>query len=46
VAERLRYAGLPVTTLLGSGRDGPVVLCMAVVPRRQTPTTIKMAKLC
>ena len=44
VAERLRYAGLPVTTLLGSGRDGPVVLCMAVVPRRQTPTTIKMAK--
>lgn len=44
VAERLRYAGLPVTTLVGSGRDGPVVLCMAVVPRRQTPTTIKMAK--
>jgi len=44
VAERLRYAGLPVTTLLGSGRDGPVVLCMAVVPRRQTPSTIKMAK--
>jgi len=44
VAERLRYAGLPVTTMVGSGRDGPVVLCMAVVPRRQTPTTIKMAK--
>ena len=44
VAERLRYAGLPVTTLLGGGRDGPVVLCMAVVPRRQTPMTIKMAK--
>ncbi len=44
VAERLRYAGLGVTTFVGRGRDGPVSLCMTVVPRRQTPATIRMAR--
>lgn len=44
VAERLRYAGVRVTTFVGSGRDGPVSLCMTVVPRRQTPSVIKMAR--
>lgn len=44
VAERLRYANLRVTTFVGSGRDGPVSLCMTVVPRRQTPAVIKMAR--
>jgi uncharacterized protein YebE (UPF0316 family) len=44
VAERLRYAGLRVTTFVGSGRDGPVSLCMTVVPRRQTQEAIRMAR--
>ena len=44
VAERLRYAGLRVTTFVGSGRDGPVSLCMTVVPRRQTQNAIRMAR--
>jgi uncharacterized protein YebE (UPF0316 family) len=44
VAERLRYAELRVTTLSGSGRDGPVALCVAVVPRKQTRAVIKMAR--
>jgi len=44
VAERLRFAGLPVTTFVGAGRDGPVSMCIAVVPRRQTHATIRMAR--
>jgi len=44
VAERLRFAGLRVTTFLGGGRDGPVALCMAIVPRKKTAGTIRMAR--
>lgn len=44
VAERLRFGGFLVTSLEGSGRDGPVSICMAVVPRRQTTSAIRMAK--
>lgn len=44
VAERLRFADLRVTTLGGNGRDGPVALCLAFVPRRQTPAVVRMAK--
>lgn len=44
VAERLRYAGLLVTTLSGSGRDGPVAMGIAVVPRKLTQVTMSMAK--
>ena len=44
VAERLRYAEHCVTTLVGSGRDGPVAICMAIVPRKRTPNVIRMAR--
>lgn len=44
VAERLRFAGFPVTTFVGSGRDGPVSMCMAVISRKLTPDTIRMAR--
>jgi uncharacterized protein YebE (UPF0316 family) len=44
VAERFRFGDMMVTTMQGSGRDGPVAVCFAVVPRKQTPTVIRMAK--
>ncbi len=44
VAERLRFANFVVTSLEGSGRDGPVALCMAIVPRRRTFELIEMAR--
>lgn len=44
VAERLRFSGYAVTTLPGAGRDGPVAVCMAVVPRRQTSDVITVAR--
>ncbi len=43
VAERLRYAGMMVTTLQGSGRDGPVAVCLAIVARKRTRALIGMA---
>lgn len=44
VAERLRFAGFRVTTLNGDDRDGPVAVCMAVVPRRKVQRVIAMAR--
>ena len=44
VAERLRFAGHVVTTLDGRGRDGPVALCLSVVPRRKVARVITMAR--
>ena len=44
VAERLRYADLSVTTMLGNGRDGPVAICQAVMPRRLSAGAIRMAR--
>jgi len=44
VAERLRYSDLVVTTLMGSGRDGPVALCVLIVPRKRTASVISMAR--
>lgn len=44
VAERLRFAGMIVTTFIGAGRHGPVSLCLAIVPRRKTASVIRMAK--
>lgn len=44
VAEGLRFADMVVTTLTGSGRDGPVTMCLAVVPRKQVPVVVKIAK--
>lgn len=44
VAERLRTENLRVTTLTGAGRDGPVSICMAIVPRRHTPHIIRVAR--
>lgn len=44
VAERLRFAGFVVTTLAGSGRDGPVSVGLAVVPRKLTPGAFAAAR--
>jgi uncharacterized protein YebE (UPF0316 family) len=44
VAERLRLADHCVTTLVGAGRDGPVAICHAIVPRRWASTAIRMAR--
>jgi uncharacterized protein YebE (UPF0316 family) len=44
VAERLRFAEQVVTTVPGRGRDGPVSVCLAVVPRRKTDALIRMAR--
>ena len=44
VAERLRFADHCVTTLTGSGRDGPVAICHAILPRKLAATAIRMAR--
>ncbi len=44
VAERLRFADLGVTTLVGSGGSGPVSVCLTIVPRRKTQQVIRMAR--
>lgn len=44
VAERLRFADLGVTTLVGSGGRGPVSVCLVIVPRRQTQSIVRMAR--
>ncbi len=44
VAAGLRFASVPVITLDGSGRDGPLSLCMAIIPRRQTATVLRIAR--
>jgi len=44
VAERLRFADHCVTTLAGSGRDGPVAICHAVLPRKLASMAIRMAR--
>jgi uncharacterized protein YebE (UPF0316 family) len=44
VAEGLRLADMAVTTLVGNGRDGPVSMCVAVLPRRGVHSVIKIAK--
>ncbi|HNQ24891.1 MAG TPA: DUF5698 domain-containing protein [Phycisphaerae bacterium] len=44
VAEGLRFAGMPVTTLNASGRDGPVALCFTVAARKSVPTVLKVAR--
>lgn len=44
VAERLRFAGYRVTTMSGRGREGPVSICMVMVPRRHTRRVAQMAR--
>jgi uncharacterized protein YebE (UPF0316 family) len=44
VAERLRFADHCVTTLAGNGRDGPVAICHAILPRKLASTAIRMAR--
>jgi uncharacterized protein YebE (UPF0316 family) len=44
IAARLREAEVRLTTLAGSGRDGAVDICLAVVSRRTTPFVISLAK--
>jgi len=43
VAERLRFAGLRVTSFLGGGNTGSVALCETIVPRKQVGRVIQMA---
>lgn len=43
VAERLRFAGLHVTSFSGSGNAGSVALCETIVPRKQVDRVIRMA---
>lgn len=44
IASQLRAANARVTTLTGSGRDGPVEVSLAVVPRRQAGPLIAVAR--
>jgi len=44
VAERLRFADHCVTTLTGTGRDGPVAICHATLRRRPAPKAIRMGR--
>jgi uncharacterized protein YebE (UPF0316 family) len=44
VAARLRFADYCVTGLSGQGRDGPVAICLAIVPRRSAAAVIRMAR--
>lgn len=44
IAAALREAELRLTTFAGSGRDGPVEICLAFVPRRLTPVVLSLSK--
>ncbi len=44
ITGALRLADFTVTELAASGRDGPVAMCMAVVPRRRADTLINIAR--
>jgi uncharacterized protein YebE (UPF0316 family) len=44
VAERLRFADHNVTTITGRNHEGPVSICHAILPRRQTAAAIRMAR--
>jgi uncharacterized protein YebE (UPF0316 family) len=44
IAHALRLAGMGVTEVRGRGRDGPVTLCFAAVPRKEAPQAIRIAK--
>lgn len=44
IAEALRDADLHPTTFTGSGRDGPVVMCMTFVPRRLTTLVLGLSR--
>jgi uncharacterized protein YebE (UPF0316 family) len=44
VGECLRFADHSVTTLSGFGKDGPVSICHAILPRRMTKRTIELAR--
>ena len=44
VAEGLRLAGLVVTTLHASGRDGPIAYCLVVVARKRVTTVLALAR--
>lgn len=44
VAECLRRENFVVTTLEGSGRDGPMAMCMTIVPRRRAGRLLEIAR--
>lgn len=43
VAERLRFAGLHVTSFSGNGNTGSVAFCRTIVSRKQVERVIQMA---
>ncbi|MFH0983030.1 MAG: DUF2179 domain-containing protein [Planctomycetota bacterium] len=44
IAHALRMNGMGVTEVHGRGRDGPVTICFAAVPRRETRKVIRTAR--
>jgi len=44
IAAALRDADLCLTTFAGAGRDGPVEMCLAFVPRRLTPIVLSLSR--
>ncbi len=44
LAVHLRRAGITVTTLLGTGRDGPANVCFTIVPRRAASAIAELAR--
>lgn len=44
VAEGLRLADYVATVLSGCGKEGPVSICHTVVPRRQVPVAMRVAR--
>jgi hypothetical protein len=44
LAERLRADNFPLTTMTGEGRDGPVHICMAVLPRKAAEQAVRAAR--
>ncbi|MHC5108731.1 MAG: DUF2179 domain-containing protein [Planctomycetota bacterium] len=44
IAQHLRGAGYLITRFCGDGRDGPVGLCLSIVPRRRVTSMISTAR--
>jgi uncharacterized protein YebE (UPF0316 family) len=44
VAQGLQQTGFCVTALSGTGRDGPVSVCLAVLPRKHVPAAIRASR--
>lgn len=44
LAGHLRKAGMIVTSIFGTGRDGPTGLCLTIIPRRRVPALVALAR--